>query len=89
MALAPCIECGHEISSEAKACPNCGARNRHYKSKVVWYWLVVAALGVSGFLAYDYLANGDYVTSCDTRGKRESFAKVIDDASFAQLKKLQ
>ena len=26
MALKPCRECGHKVSSEAKTCPNCGAR---------------------------------------------------------------
>ena len=24
MALVPCLECGHEISDKAKACPKCG-----------------------------------------------------------------
>lgn len=89
MALAPCIECGHEISTEAKTCPNCGAKNRAYKSKAVRYSLIVAVLGGVGFLAYVYLSYRDRVTNCDTLGNRESFASVIDDSSYAQLNKIR
>lgn len=28
MSLAPCRECGQEVSSEAASCPNCGAHLR-------------------------------------------------------------
>jgi hypothetical protein len=89
MALAPCIECSHEISSEAKACPNCGAKNKAYKSKVVRFWLVVAVLGLFGFFAYEYLVYQDDVSNCDTRSKRESFSRVIDGSADAQLNKLR
>lgn len=27
MALKPCRECGHNVSTEAAACPNCGVSN--------------------------------------------------------------
>jgi hypothetical protein len=89
MALTPCIECGHEISKEAKTCPNCGAKNRAYKSKAVRYSLIVAVLGVVVFLAYVYLSYGDYVTNCDTPSKREAFASVINGSSYTQLNKLR
>ena len=35
MALIPCKECGNEISTDAKACPNCGAKVPHTKW---WLW---------------------------------------------------
>ena len=89
MALAPCIECGHEISMEAKTCPNCGAKNRAYKSKAVRYSLILVVLGGVGFLAYAYLSYEVGVTNCDTLSNRESFASVIDGSSFAQLNKLR
>jgi hypothetical protein len=34
MALTNCRECGHEISSEAESCPNCGAPNPQKRSKL-------------------------------------------------------
>jgi hypothetical protein len=89
MALAPCAECGHEISTGAKKCPNCGAKNRAYKSKAVRYWLAAAVLVVVGFITYIYHWYGYEVAHCDTPDKRESFASVIDNSSYSQLNKLR
>ena len=92
MALAPCIECGNEISSEAKKCPNCGARNRAYKSKTWKYWLMAAVLVVVGFFSFVYISYEEHVknmTNCDTPENRESFVSVIDGSSYAQLNKLR
>lgn len=89
MALTPCIECGHEISTKAKTCPHCGAKNKAYKSKAVRYLLIVAVLGAAVFFFYVYFSFGDYTTNCDTLDKRKSFARVIDGSSYAQLNKLR
>ena len=89
MALVKCIECDHEISTEAKTCPNCGARNRAYKSKTGRVILLIILLGVLGFVSYMQITVGDYLTDCNTPSKRDSFARVIDGSSFAQLKKLR
>lgn len=35
MALIPCKECGNEVSTDAKACPKCGAKVPHTKW---WLW---------------------------------------------------
>ncbi|MSY07393.1 MAG: zinc-ribbon domain-containing protein [Actinobacteria bacterium] len=47
MSLIICSECEKQISSEAKSCPNCGARGLRAKSnrKAVIVICVVAALG--------------------------------------------
>lgn len=46
MALVKCKECGHEISTKASACPQCGAKLPKPK---LWLWIplgaVVAFLG--------------------------------------------
>lgn len=34
MALKPCRECGREVSTEAKSCPNCGAENPVKKQSI-------------------------------------------------------
>lgn len=36
MALIPCSECGTEISTEAKACPKCGASVPKSRSWIKW-----------------------------------------------------
>lgn len=46
MALVPCRECGAEISTEATACPKCGAVTR--PKRRIWPWVLgapVAGLG--------------------------------------------
>ena len=89
MALAPCVECGSEISSEAKKCPKCGARNRAYKSKAVSYWLLAVLLCVLGFIIYGRLQYGDDTPACDTPSQREAFASVIDSSAYSLLHRLR
>jgi len=43
MVLAPCTECGHNISSKASTCPQCGARPSKAKR---WLCIIVFALAV-------------------------------------------
>lgn len=35
MALVKCRECGHDISSRAKECPNCGIKIKNYKRGII------------------------------------------------------
>lgn len=92
MSLEPCVECRREISTEAKTCPNCGARNRAYKSKTGKYWLNAAMFGVVGFFIFAYISHEEHVeniTNCDTPGNRDSFVSVINGSSYVQLNKLR
>jgi len=96
MALSPCIECGHQISADAKTCPNCGAKNRAHKSKTARNIAIVVLIVVVAYIAYGYMTlrkydenYRDYVTKCDTPFKRKSFAAVIDGSAYAQLNKLR
>lgn len=89
MALAPCNECGHDISSEARKCPNCGAKNRAYRSKTLKYWLFAIVLGAVGFITYVYHWYEYESINCDTSEKRKQFASVINNSSYFQLNKLR
>lgn len=55
MALAPCKECGKEISTEATVCPHCGKKNPTSRGLVVGKaggcLLVVIVLGIIGSLS--------------------------------------
>lgn len=59
MALITCRECGHSISDQARACPQCGApapsRARERTRKAETAALLVAGLGV---LLYIYAVQG-------------------------------
>jgi len=43
MALTKCLECGKEISTEAKTCPHCGTPKPH-KSKIVKKYFLLLVL---------------------------------------------
>ena len=42
-----CKSCGNDISSDAKACPSCGAKVKKPIYKKWWFWLIVVILVVS------------------------------------------
>lgn len=46
MALTKCAECGNEVSTQAKACPKCGAKNKPKRS----YRRVAILLGIGAFV---------------------------------------
>lgn len=44
-----CKDCSKEISSSAKFCPSCGAKNKKPFYKKVWFWLfAVIIIGIMG-----------------------------------------
>lgn len=43
MSLIKCKECGHEISSEAAACPHCGAAPKRKRGCLQWFGLIPLA----------------------------------------------
>jgi hypothetical protein len=51
MALAKCHECGQDVSTEAKACPACGAPVKKSSGARFPLFLLVATLGVLGLIA--------------------------------------
>jgi RNA polymerase subunit RPABC4/transcription elongation factor Spt4 len=44
MALKPCKECGKEISTEAKVCPNCGKKDPTSQPVPKWLWIALGVL---------------------------------------------
>ena len=69
MALAPCRECGAEISTTAKACPKCGAKP---KRRRLWPWLLSTpflALGAL-FLLGSIMDAVDYKPSEKSQARR-------------------
>ncbi len=50
-----CGSCGNDISSEAKACPNCGAKVKKPIYKKWWFWLIIAI----AFIGIIAAAGGD------------------------------
>lgn len=57
-----CKACGHEIAKNAKACPQCGAKNKKPVFKHWWFWVIIAVVLISAIGTSD---NTD-VESVDT-----------------------
>lgn len=49
MALAPCAECGAQISSKAASCPQCGAKPSKPRT---WPWYLGGAAAILGLILY-------------------------------------
>lgn len=45
--LTTCKSCGAEIATNAKVCPNCGAKNKKPIYKRWWFWVIVALVLIS------------------------------------------
>lgn len=70
MALAPCHECGKEISTEATACPSCGAKPKRPARTKWWLW---GPLGlVVAFLAFGAIVG----SSPDAMAKSEDRERI-------------
>jgi hypothetical protein len=55
MPLITCKECGNEVSSEAKACPKCGARVK--RRSLAWLWVLIVPLGI--FVVFAIIGGND------------------------------
>lgn len=42
-----CSSCGNDVSSAAKACPNCGAKVKKPIYKKWWFWLIIAVVFIA------------------------------------------
>ncbi len=86
MALVKCHECGREISTEAKVCPNCGAKNKDFKrSKIIIYgggFLVLFFIFII-YLQYDYKLNPS-IPACESLRGKKLFISMIQKTPWAR-----
>ena len=52
MSLRKCPDCGHDVSSAATACPNCGRPNRRSSSPIELSGIIIIAVVCAGALAW-------------------------------------
>ena len=83
MAIIKCHECGNEISSEAKVCPQCGAKNRSYSKKWSATFLVVVVLGFVAYYIFEAELNPN-IPVCDSSHGRKVFKGSFENSPFAQ-----
>lgn len=85
MALVKCHECENEVSTEARRCPKCGAKNKKFEqSKIIMFGggflLLVVLLAVYETYAPD-LESG--VPVCDSERGVKIFIDAFDKSPFA------
>ena len=74
MSLKKCQECGHEVSSSAIQCPNCGAYVNN--SKTILWVVVIVALIISVAVIYYAWYNSDEQV---IRRASESFRRGLNN----------
>lgn len=75
MALTACMECGHQVSTEAATCPQCGAQLKAPKPKTaIWPWV----LGVPVGLVVLVMVLGGTVLNTPEARAREQQRAVIE-----------
>lgn len=85
MALVECHECGNEISTEAKTCPKCGAKNRCLKKPSASRHIVgLIVLAISIYWVYDYMKTS-WIPSCQSG----TFGDTFEGSPYAQKNKLR
>ena len=76
MALVKCVECGKDVSTKAKECPNCGA-SVQYANRIKWYyWAPVIVIILIAAILIN--TNPDIL-------KKELSSDVIDNSAVSTL----
>jgi hypothetical protein len=95
MALYPCRECGREISSDAKKCPNCGAKDPIAGTQTLRYLfgavivvLIFAYCQTSGSSTSEQTStsNAQAESGIDTASKELAYIEAHQDSIKKRLK---
>ncbi|WEH92317.1 zinc ribbon domain-containing protein [Acinetobacter soli] len=77
MALINCKECGAQVSTQAKTCPNCGAKVKKPTSKLTWIILGVIVFGILASMI-----GGESTTSSDGTKTLSPKEQALQDVKF-------
>jgi predicted nucleic acid-binding Zn ribbon protein len=91
MSLVKCHECGNEISTEAKFCPQCGAKNRKRKKSIIGRFFVTLLVLFSAFVLYlifePYL--NPKIPDCNSIIGYKMFSRTFDKSPYAKNENLK
>ncbi len=91
MALVECHDCEKEISTEAKACPHCGATNKNREtSKTRKFLILIIFIGLSyGFYLLYISKLNPIIPDCTSYRGEIIFKRTFENGPDAQRNKLQ
>lgn len=73
-----CKSCGNDISSDAKACPSCGAKVKKPIYKKWWFWLILVVLFI-GIIGASGDGDGGTSTSSES-SEQQTVASIVVSA---------
>lgn len=82
MALKKCEECGNEVSTKAKKCPNCGAKAPKRTSILTWSVLVIII-----FVAYSSWQTKSNMLPKERKARKEMVAAKTTAKEQTEIKK--
>ena len=65
MAIVNCLECGREVSTKAKSCPNCGAEIKKKSGCLKFLWIIIFVIIGIFVIGAIFSENDDTQTSQD------------------------
>lgn len=89
MAIVKCHECGGDISTAAKACPQCGAKNKSRRRSKSLRWILALSVIVAVVVAYKIFENALSPNICESSLGRHQFVRTFDSSPYAQQQKLR
>ncbi len=91
MSLVKCHECGNQISTEAKTCPQCGAKNKARAKTSKWLIVVAVIILLYGWYKFSEFKYGYLLEdpTCENRHGLKFFKETFDGSPYAQKNKLR
>ena len=91
MSLVKCHECGNQISTEAKTCPQCGAKNKARAKTSKWLIVIATIILIYGWYIYSESKYGYLLEdpTCANRHATKLFKQTFDGSPYAQKNKLR
>lgn len=72
MKMIKCKTCGADIASNAKSCPNCGAKNKKPVYKRIWFWALIIIIIIAAVSA----VGGDDTPKATTESDKDNNVKA-------------
>ena len=85
MAMAKCRECGHDVSTEAEECANCGAVNpapSTHRTKKIGKWLGGIFVAITFIIAFNVITEDQPSPICQITSKKDDVDIMLVDGEF-------
>jgi RNA polymerase subunit RPABC4/transcription elongation factor Spt4 len=85
--MVACHECGRQISTDAKVCPQCGAKNRSRRQPKLLKWIIIFAASTAAVAVVLGIV-ATRPSLCESYVGRQMLVRAFDRSRFAQRERL-